>query len=82
MNTARTVYFGPSSSDYATVGSVDSGEDIVVMGKNAGWYFISYVVGSTSTFKSGYVRSQLYQIFQVLLMKLIFQADIIIRILN
>lgn len=55
MNTARTVYFGPSSSDYATVGSVDSGEDIVVMGKNAGWYFISYVVGSTSTFKSGYV---------------------------
>lgn len=55
MNTARTVYFGPSSSDYATVGSVDSGEDIVVMGKNAGWYFISYIVGSTSTFKSGYV---------------------------
>jgi len=55
MNTARTVYFGPSSSDYATVGSVDSGEDIVVMGKNAGWYFISYVVGSTSTFKSGCV---------------------------
>lgn len=55
MNTARTVYFGPSSSDYATVGSVDNGEDIVVMGKNAGWYFISYIVGSTSTFKSGYV---------------------------
>ncbi|MGN0524093.1 MAG: SH3 domain-containing protein [Eubacterium sp.] len=55
MNTARTVYFGPSSSDYATVGSVDNGEDIVVMGKNAGWYFIAYIVGSTSTFKSGYV---------------------------
>ncbi len=55
MNTARTVYFGPSSSDYATVGSVDKNEDIVVMGKNAGWYFISYIVGSTSTFKSGYV---------------------------
>lgn len=55
MNTARTVYFGPSASDYATVGSVDNGEDIVVMGKNAGWYFISYIVGSTSTFKSGYV---------------------------
>ncbi len=55
MNTARTVYFGPSSSDYATVGSVDNGEDIVVMGKDSGWYFISYIVGSTSTFKSGYV---------------------------
>lgn len=55
MNTARTVYFGPSASDYATVGSVDKNEDIVVMGKNAGWYFISYIVGSTSTFKSGYV---------------------------
>lgn len=55
MNTAKTVYFGPSSSDYATVGSVDNGEDIVVMGKNAGWYFIAYIVGSTSTFKSGYV---------------------------
>lgn len=55
MNTAKTVYFGPSSSNYATVGSVDKGEDIVVMGKNAGWYFITYIVGSTSTFKSGYV---------------------------
>lgn len=55
MNTARTVYFGPSSSNYAVVGSVDKNEDIVVLGKNAGWYFISYAVGSTSTFKSGYV---------------------------
>ena len=55
MNTARTVYFGPSSSNYAVVGSVEKNEDIVVLGKNAGWYFISYVVGSTSTFKSGYV---------------------------
>lgn len=55
MNTSRTVYFGPSSSDYAVVGSVDNQEDIVVMGKNAGWYFIAYFVGSTSTIKSGYV---------------------------
>lgn len=55
MNTSRTVYFGPSSSDYAVVGSVDDNEDIVVMGKSIGWYFICYIVGSTSTFKSGYV---------------------------
>lgn len=55
MNTSRTVYFGPSSSDYAVVGSVDNQEDIVVMGKNAGWYFIAYFVGSTLTIKSGYV---------------------------
>lgn len=55
MNTARTVYFGPSSSNYAVVGSVEKNEDIAIMGKNAGWYFIVYIVGSTSTFKSGYV---------------------------
>lgn len=55
MNTARTVYFGPSSKDYAVVGSVDANEDIVIMGKNAGWYFIAYMVGSTTNFKSGYV---------------------------
>lgn len=55
MNIARTVYFGPSSDNYAVVGSVEKNEDIVVLGKNAGWYFISYIVGSTSTLKTGYV---------------------------
>lgn len=55
MNTARTVYCGPSSSNYASIGSVDKNENIVVLGKSTGWYFISYKVGSTSTYKSGYV---------------------------
>lgn len=55
MNVDKTVYFGPSSENYATVGSVDSGEEIVILGKTIGWYFIVYVVGSTSTFKAGYV---------------------------
>lgn len=55
MTESRNVYFGPSSTDYAKVGSVDLNEKIYLLGKSSGWYHIQYHVGSTGTQKSGYV---------------------------
>lgn len=55
MIESRNVYFGPSSTDYAKVGSVDANEKIYLLGQSAGWYHIQYHVGSTGTQKSGYV---------------------------
>lgn len=55
MMESRNVYFGPSSTDYAKVGSVDNNEKIYLLGQSAGWFHIQYHVGSTGTQKSGYV---------------------------
>ena len=55
MLSAQTVYAGPSSSNYATVGSVSSGEMIYLLGQQAGWYHIQYMVTGTSQQKSGFV---------------------------
>lgn len=55
MKQGTTVYAGPSSSDYATVGSVDENEMVYILGKSVGWYHIQYLVGSTGTQKSGFV---------------------------
>lgn len=55
MTESRNVYFGPSESNYAKVGSVDANEKIYLLGQSAGWYHIQYHVGSTGTQKSGYV---------------------------
>ena len=55
MIDASSVYFGPSSSDYASVGSVDKDEKVYLLGQSVGWYHIQYLVGSTEKQKSGYV---------------------------
>ena len=55
MLSAQTVYAGPSSSNYATVGSVSSGEMIYLLGQQSGWYHIQYMVTGTSQQKSGFV---------------------------
>lgn len=55
MLSAQTVYAGPSSSNYATVGSVSSDEMVYLLGQSAGWYHIQYIVTSTGKQKSGFV---------------------------
>lgn len=52
---AQTVYAGPSSSNYVTIGSIGSGEKVYILGKEKGenWYHIQYHAGSKQ--KSGYV---------------------------
>lgn len=42
----QTVYSGPSTGGYVTVGSIKSGEEVFILGrvKNTGWYHIQYKV--------------------------------------
>ena len=52
---AQTVYAGPSSSYYTSIGSIGANETVYVLGKEKGlgWYHIQYRAGSKQ--KSGYV---------------------------
>lgn len=50
---ATTVRYGPSSTLYAAVGSIDANESVVVHGFENGWYCISYSAGSL--LKRGFV---------------------------
>jgi len=52
---AQTVYSGPSSSYYTSIGSISPNETVYVLGKEKGlgWYHIQYWAGSNQ--KSGYV---------------------------
>lgn len=61
MVSAQTVYAGPSGNDYATVGSVDSNEQVYILGQQSGWYHIQYHAGSVQ--KSGFVeKSTVYNL--------------------
>lgn len=53
MSRANSVYYGPSSTIYASVGSVGLGEQVTVYGKEKGWFFIEYSAGTLK--KRGYV---------------------------
>ena len=52
---ATTVRYGPSSTLYASVGSIDAEESVVVHGMENGWYCISYSAGKL--LKRGFVPS-------------------------
>lgn len=52
---AQTVYFGPSSSEYAEIGSVGWQEKIWIIGMSNDWYHITYEIGSSGTYKTGYL---------------------------
>ncbi|WP_152495383.1 hypothetical protein, partial [Dehalobacter sp. UNSWDHB] len=54
MSSASTVYHGPNSSNYATVGSVSLNESVQVYAMEKNWFFIEYSTGAT-TKKRGYV---------------------------
>lgn len=47
------VYFGPSDTLYCRVGSIDANETVEVHAKELGYYYITYIAGSTK--KRGYV---------------------------
>lgn len=51
---AQTVYTGPSSSNYVSIGSIGNGERIYILGTERGWYHIVYDVSGGGQ-KSGYV---------------------------
>ncbi len=53
MANATAVYHGPSSSNYASVGSVNQGEAVQVLGKEKTWFYIQYTTSSNP--KRGYV---------------------------
>lgn len=55
MYSAQNVYAGPSSSDYAKLGSVDANEKVYLLGQTVGWYHIQYMVTNSSIQKSGFV---------------------------
>lgn len=55
MKSAQNVYAGPDSSNYFKVGSVSNGEMVYLLGQQAGWYHIQYIVTGTSQQKSGFV---------------------------
>jgi hypothetical protein len=55
MSGPSPVYFGPDSSNYATVGSVDPGENVQVYAIEKNWFFIEYYIGQTATKRRGYV---------------------------
>lgn len=53
MAIASKVYYGPHSSNYASVGSVSAGEAVKVIGAEEGWLFIEYATSTSN--KRGYV---------------------------
>ena len=53
MKSYQKVYCGPSSSTYATAGSVNKDEEITVKWSENGWYYIEYFTSSKK--KRGYV---------------------------
>lgn len=55
MLSGQNVYAGPDASNYFKVGSVDAGEQVYLLGQQAGWYHIQYMVTGTSQQKSGFV---------------------------
>ncbi|AUS98017.1 hypothetical protein CDQ84_18535 [Clostridium thermosuccinogenes] len=57
MKSAQTVYYGPSTSIYPSVGSVSSGETVTALWKEGDWTHIEYSVTGTSKKKRGYVRT-------------------------
>ena len=59
---SQTVYSGPDSGDYASVGSIDPTDTIYILGKvkNMDWYHIQYTITQGSNAgkeKAGYVPS-------------------------
>lgn len=56
MKSQQTVYYGPNSSTYPSVGTVFAGENITVLWRDcSGWYHIQYTVTSTGKYNRGYV---------------------------
>lgn len=45
---SQNVYAGPDSTNYAKIGSVDAGEKLYILGTNAGWYHVQYVITGTN----------------------------------
>lgn len=58
VSKATNVYFGPSSTLYALVGSIGAGEQVQVLSRENGYYCIIYQTSTLS--KSGYVPSSTF----------------------
>jgi len=55
MKSAQTVYYGPSTSTYPSVGSMSQNENVTAIWKEGTWVHIEYTVTGTTNKKRGYV---------------------------
>lgn len=58
MKSACTVYYGPSSSGYPSVGRVAAGESVDFLWMEGSWCYITYAVDGTNSRKGGYVTNE------------------------
>lgn len=54
-SSSQPVYFGPSTNNYAEIGSVNWHEVVQIIGMTNDWYHVTYEIGSTGTYKTGYL---------------------------
>lgn len=54
-SSSQVVYFGPSTDNYAEIGSVNWHEVVQIIGMTNDWYHITYEIGNSGTYKTGYV---------------------------
>lgn len=54
-SSSQVVYFGPSTENYAEIGSVNWHEVVQIIGMNKDWYHITYEIGKTGNYKTGYL---------------------------
>jgi hypothetical protein len=57
MKSAQTVYYGPSTATYPSLGSVSASETVTALWYEGSFVFIEYSVTGTSQKKRGYVGS-------------------------
>lgn len=55
MSVSSTVYGGPSTKIYASIGSVSAGEEVNVICREGSFYYIRYY--TATSYKCGYVPS-------------------------
>ena len=58
---SQVVYFGPSTANYAEIGSINWHEQVQIIGMTNDWYHITYEIGTSGTYKTGYVpKNKIY----------------------
>ncbi len=64
MKSAQTVYYGPNTSTYPSVGSVSQNETVTAIWIEGTWVHLEYSVTGTSNKKRGYVPTSTVNIYE------------------
>jgi hypothetical protein len=64
MKSAQTVYYGPSTSTYPSVGSVSQNETVTAIWIEGTWVHLEYSVTGTTNKKRGYVPTSTVNIYE------------------